>query len=230
LPDLHGQNWFVFCTHGNVIGNYFPSVTNLLKKKNATVIGFFHSYSGITVPYYPEKTFTSDHPDTYDFEQAITFGNNIIDLSSKIKDGSSPLIPHPEPVSSEEWIKESQMLTKDFLNQVTPKFTYTPDTCIKCYECKNNCPVNGIDIEASPPRLQDPCIFCYRCITVCPTLSINANWKSFIEMAPANYKRYKQELDRAAKSGEFRWLIDPDTIDVSDSFIKQRERKLKSQK
>ena len=25
LPDQNGRHWFVFCTHGNVIGNFFPS-------------------------------------------------------------------------------------------------------------------------------------------------------------------------------------------------------------
>jgi flavodoxin/ferredoxin len=230
LPDLNGQNWFVFCTHGNVIGNFFPSVASRLKNKNANVIGYFHSYAGITVPYYPEFSYTSGHPDSHDLEQATIFGHTIADLSPKIKDGTSPLIPTPEPVSSEEWIKESQILSEDYLKQVTPKFTYSPDTCIKCYKCRDNCPVDGIDIEKTPVLLQDPCIFCYRCITICPTLSINANWKTYIERAPSNYKRYKRELDRATEKGEFRWLVDPDIVDVSDSLIEQRERELKRKK
>ena len=36
LPDLNGRHWFVFCTHGNVIGNFFPSVTEKLTAKKLT--------------------------------------------------------------------------------------------------------------------------------------------------------------------------------------------------
>ena len=45
-------------------------------------------------------------------------------------------------------------------------------------------------------------------------------------MAPENYSRYRQALDEAAARGEYRWLIDPDSIDFDDPLYKQREREL----
>jgi putative effector of murein hydrolase len=46
-------------------------------------------------------------------------------------------------------------------------------------------------------------------------------------MAPANYARYKKELDKVAARGEFRWLIDPETIVFDDPLYKQRQREIK---
>ena len=45
LPDLEGQHWFVFCTHGNIIGNTLPSMAELISNKKGIVIGFFHSFA-----------------------------------------------------------------------------------------------------------------------------------------------------------------------------------------
>jgi flavodoxin len=93
LPELNGQHWFVFCTHGNIIGNYFPSVAEKLQAKRATVIGFHNTYANITVPFYPQPSYTSGHPDVVDFEQAKDFGKEIIKRSVKITNGDRDLIP-----------------------------------------------------------------------------------------------------------------------------------------
>ena len=141
---------------------------------------------------------------------------------------SGGLIPEPVPVSSQEWIEESKMLTKDAIEQFMPKFSINTDTCIQCHECEENCPVQGIDIEAEPPRIQDPCIYCWRCVTICPTLSVEADWEPLVAMAPTNYARYKNELDKVAARGGFRWLVDPETIVFDDPLYKQRQREIKS--
>ena len=230
LPDLKDQHWFVFCTHGNVIGNFFPSITRRLKQRGAIVMGFHNTYANITVPFYPKPSYTSGHPDAEDLEQAKNFGRNIARLSPKITDKNSALIPEPAPVSSEEWIQDSNNLTEEVLDQVLPKLFIDADTCIQCHECEQNCPVQGIDIDADPPRIQNPCIYCWRCVNVCPTLSIGADWRSLVAITPANYSRYKKELDKVTERGEFRWLIDPKTIVFDDPLYKQRKRKIKTNK
>ncbi len=226
LPEQNGRQWFVFCTHGNVIGNFFPSVTEKLNKKGATVIGFHNSYANITVPFYPEPSYTSGHPDAIDLKQAESFGAEIVERSLKIKEGQKGLIPEPGPVSSPEWIEEGRMMTREMIGQILPKFSINTETCIQCRECEENCPVHGIDIDAEPPRIQDPCIYCWRCVTICPTLSVEADWEPLVAMAPANYARYKKELDKAAARGEFRWLMDPETVVFDDPLYKQRQREI----
>jgi len=228
LPELNGQHWFVFCTHGNIVGNFFPSVTEKLKKKGAALIGFHNSYANITVPFYPGICYTSGHPDSYDFEQAKTFGRNIARLSSEIKNKDGVFIDASYPLSSDEWIQESNTLTEEILKTFLPKLTMNSDTCTQCHKCEENCPVNGINIEEDPPRLQDPCIYCWRCVNTCPTLSIGADWEPFVRMVPTNFARYKKELDKAAARGEFRWLVDPENIASGEPLYKQREREVKS--
>jgi flavodoxin/NAD-dependent dihydropyrimidine dehydrogenase PreA subunit len=228
LPALNGQHWFVFCTHGNVIGNFFPSVTERLKEKGAKVIGCHNSYASITVPFYPRPSYTSGHPDRHDLEKARAFGTEVANRSSEIVTRQSDPANVPYPVSSKEWIQDSTRLTREILEQVLPKLSINMDTCIGCRECEQNCPVQGIDVEAAPPRIQTPCIYCWRCVNVCPTLSIGAEWESLVRMAPTNYARYRKELDKAAARGEFRWLVDPKIIDFNDPLFKQRERLVKA--
>ena len=68
LPPLSGKKWFVFCTHGNIIGNIFPSMTEKLNKKGIQVIGYHNTYAGITVPFCPQNK--------ADFEFAISRHGN----------------------------------------------------------------------------------------------------------------------------------------------------------
>lgn len=226
LPELGGQHWFAFCTHGNIVGNFFPSIINLLEGRNAVVIDCHHTYANITVPFYPKPSYTSGHPDAYDLEQAKAFGKNVAQRSPEIKNQSNVSISLRYPVSSKEWIEEGHKLTEEALEKMLPKHIFNAETCIQCYECEENCPVQGIDIKVDPPRLQDPCIYCWRCVNICPTLSITADWSLLVSMAPTKYALYKKELDIVAARNEFRWLLDPELIDVNDPLYKQREREL----
>ena len=230
LPQLDNQHWFVFCTHGNVIGNFFPSMAEKLKHKGAVLIGCHNCYANITVPFYPKPSYTSGHPDDHDFEQAITFGRDMVRKSLQIRRKGSAEIPAPLPISSGEWIEESHRITKDLINEVMPRLAFNADTCIQCYVCEEQCPVGGINISSNPPRLQNPCIYCWHCVNICPTLSISADWQPLVAAAPANYARYKQELDKAAARGDFRWLIEPKSIDVKNPLYKQREDEIKNKR
>lgn len=82
-------------------------------------------------------------------------------------------------------------------------------------------------MEKEPPRIQDPCIYCWRCVNVCPTLSIGADWDYLVSLATSNFARYKKELDKAAASGDFRSLIDPQKVRFDNPLYRQRQRELK---
>lgn len=228
LPGLNGQHWFVFCTHGNVIGNFFPSVTGQLEQKDARVVGFHNSYASIFVPFYPRPSYTSGHPDSVDLEQASEFGRRVAENEAEYKSADANPVGYPYPISSEAWLNEGQRMTQEMLAEALPGLTINLDTCNQCHQCEDNCPVQGIDINADPPRIQDPCIFCWQCVNTCPTLSINADWSMLVSRAPEYYARYKTELDLAAERGEFRWLVNPAYIDVDDPFYRQRERELRA--
>jgi hypothetical protein len=69
-------------------------------------------------------------------------------------------------------------------------------------------------------------VYCWYCAKACPTLAIEADWDMLVATAPANYAEYRKALDEAAARGEFRWLIDPDSLDFDDPLYKQREREI----
>jgi flavodoxin/ferredoxin len=226
LPQLNGRRWFVFCTHGSVIGNTFPSMAERLQKKRVLVIGYHDSYADGTLPFYPYPTLTTGHPDALDLKEARAFGKKIAARSQRIAEGDKSLIPAPKAVP-ESWVRSSKMLNPEFLQQTMPKLRIDMQKCIKCHECEDNCPVKGIDVEAEPPRIQQPCVYCWNCAKICPVLAIEADWDMLVAMAPANYTHYREALDEAAARGEFRWLIDPDSIKFDDPLYRQREREIR---
>jgi len=47
---------------------------------------------------------------------------------------------------------------------------------------------------------------------------------------PMNYQLYRERLNAAAARGEFRWLMDPDTIDFANTQLNQRKARLRAEK
>jgi flavodoxin/ferredoxin len=226
LPALDGKQWFIFCTHGSVMGNALVLMWAALKKKGIMLIGHHHTYADGTLPFYPYPTLTTGHPDALDLEEARTFGKAVADRSRRIAAGDSIPISEPLPVN-EEWIDVYiQMFTPENMKQMLPQLRIDMDRCTQCQECADNCPVAGIDMASDPPRIQDPCVYCWYCAKICPTQAIQADWDMLVAMAPDNYALYRKALDEAAARGEYRWLIDPDSIDFDDPLYKQREREI----
>lgn len=229
LPPLNNQHWFIYVTHANAIGEALPIVSKSLKTKGATVIGYHDCYADATVPFYPKPLYIDGHPDEIELEEVRQFGEYIVEFSSKVTGPDSDLIPEPLPVSSEYWKQQSEKLTKDYLEKAFPKLSINKERCTKCGTCMERCPVDGIDVYAIPPRIQTLCSYCWHCVNVCPVLAIEADWSHWIADVPDTFKRYRRELELEAAKGNFRWLINPDTIDLSDPLIRQRERKLNKQ-
>ncbi|MDY6863765.1 MAG: EFR1 family ferrodoxin [Thermodesulfobacteriota bacterium] len=227
LPELQGKKWFVFCSHGAVMGVTLLSMTEKLEKKGITVIGSHHTYADVTIPFYPYPTVTTGHPDNDDLEKAHAFGKEIALCSIAVANGNTDCIKKPVPVTEEWASNEASMFTIELMTKIMPRLSINKATCTKCGECQNGCPINGIDTESDPPRIQEPCIFCWHCANICPTCSVEADWSMLVEMAPGNYKRYIEALNNAQARGEFRWLIGPDSISYDAPLYQQRERKTK---
>ncbi len=116
------------------------------------------------------------------------------------------------------------------MKNMLPKLVVDQDKCVLCHECEENCPVEGIVIDADPPFLQEPCIYCWRCVMVCPEIAIDAKgseWGVLHRALPESYAQFRIRLDEAADRGEYRWLIDPDAVDYTDHQLDQRRRKQK---
>ncbi len=227
LPHQNNKQWFVFCSHGSVMGQTLYYMAERLEKKEALVIGAHDTYADITIPFYPKHTLTSGHPDDQDLQEAFDFGKAIIKCSKVVLNGDTSCITKPSP-APEDWARdEAERLTHEFLCKVMPSLSINLETCVQCGDCQDRCPVNGIDIESDPPRIQEPCIYCFHCASICPTCSIDADWSQMVKLAPKNYTRYRKALNEAKTRGEFRWLVDPDTVDTSYPLHKQRKNDIK---
>jgi len=227
LPEMKDKQWFVFCSHGSVLGMTLISATERLEKKGAAVIGSHHTYSDATLPFYPYPTVTSGHPDEQDLREAFDFGQSIAQCSMAVAKGDTDCIKKPEPVAVDWSVEQAKALTRDFMDKAFPRLSINTETCIECGDCMEACPVHGIDIEADPPRIQDPCIYCWNCAKSCPTCSIETDWSGFDSIAASQYAKYIKALNEAEARGEFRYLVDPDSMNYEDTLHKQRERQLK---
>jgi len=217
LPDLQGKKWFLFCTHGSIIGNTFFSMTDILRRKGVDVIGYHDTYADAWLPFYPHPTYTTGHPDGQEFEAARSFGKEIVQRCMDLNAGKAAAQARLAPIP-EEWSKNAEMFTPENMAKMFPHLRLDKDACEQCLTCEQNCPVNGIDIMADEPRLQEPCVYCWRCVNICPEGAILADWDPLVKMAPKLYERYRFWLDRAAEEGRFRWRVDPDSIDFEKPY------------
>ena len=67
---------------------------------------------------------------------------------------------------------------------------------------------------------------------VCPEIAIDAvdgDWGDLLKNMPQSYQVYRERLDEAAARGEFKWLVDPDTLDFENTQLEQRRARLKEQ-
>jgi len=213
LKNNDGKHCFIFCTHGSVIGNTFYYMQEELSEKGYLVIGDFDSYSASSLQFYPEIMHTIKHPDEIELEEALNFGKSICNVSLRIKNGESNLIPIYNLIEDTWWAKQSKTLTLDVLRRIFPKFEINIDRCSKCLTCQENCPTDAIDIEADPPEIQkESCIFCGYCEKACPEGAIEADWKLMRVGSKSNLKLYAQELKKAEEQGKFRPYVDYEKI------------------
>jgi len=209
LGNLNGKHFFIFATHGSIIGNTFYYMDKQLSEKGIQVIGAFDSYGNSAMKIYPQPMHTAGHPDEIEIREAEEFGETICEISKKIQNGDMSLIPKFVFISNTWWNKQSEQLTPEFLRKVSPKFVINEDVCTKCLACEEICPVDAIDIEANPPEIQkESCISCYYCEQSCPVGAIETDWTRFAKISRGNLPRYIEELELAEKQGKFRPYVD----------------------
>lgn len=209
LPDPGARHWFLFCSHGSIIGNTFPNLAASLGKKGATVVGTFDCYGSSSLQFYPQPMHTDGHPDPIALEQAEAFGTSICQRSERVGRGEKGLVPVLEPVTDTWWAKQAPGLTPELLRAVSPPLRLDADQCSGCMVCQDECPTDAIDIEADPPQIQkEGCIYCWYCEKVCPTGAIKADWTEFARNVRGNLAHYVEALQEAEAEGTFRPYVD----------------------
>jgi flavodoxin/ferredoxin len=212
LPPGNGQHVFMFCTHGAVVGNTFPSMAEKFAARGYTVVGDFDCYADVSLQYGPKPYWTDGHPDEIDLEAAQNFGRTIVKQNYSIKEGGEA-VPQYRRVTDEFWCAYEELLDPEFLKSIFPRLRINMEKCSHCNKCADLCPVGGIDVEADPPRIQDPCICCFYCEKICPEYAIEADWGPLFEVGEElgivkyHLDSYFRELKKAEAEGKFRFLI-----------------------
>lgn len=213
MDETNDKHCFIFCTHGSHKGNTFYYMKEELNNKGYVVIGSFDSYSESSLQFYPKIMHTAGHPDEIELVEAKEFGQNICNISLRIKNGELDLIPKFELIENTWWAKDSKMMTPELLRKISPPLEINIDKCTKCLICQNNCPIDAINIENNPPEIQkDGCIFCWYCEKSCPNEAIEAVWSLMREYSRQNLKKYIKILKEAEKQGLFRPHVDYEKI------------------
>ncbi len=226
LTGLKGKSWFIFCSHGSAMGETLLSMAECLEHQGIVVIGSHHTYADATLPFYPYPNYVTGHPDEQELQEARDFGKKIAECAKLVAGGDTSQIVKPAPLT-DDWVPDDVALySREFLSQIFC-LSINKDTCAECGECVAACPVNGIDVEANSYRIQDPCIYCFHCANICPTCSIEGGFDMLAKAAPDNYAKYLKALKAAEARGEFRWLMDPSTLDFDEYLYKQRKRNCK---
>lgn len=208
-PIFNKKNYFLFCTHGSMIGNTFYYMREELNKKGFTFIGAFDTYANTSLQFYPKLMHTAGHPDHIDLKEAEEFGENICEHSLKVQKGEKSLAHDFEKITNTWWAHESERLTLQVLKSISPKFKINTEKCTQCFTCQDNCPVDAINVEITPPEIQkEGCIYCWNCQKSCPVGAIEADWSVMEKISKKNLLRYIDILKEAEEKGTFRPHVD----------------------
>lgn len=209
LQGVDGKHCFVFYTHGAMPFFYLPSVWPKLMGRGLTVVGAKSWYASAWMSHCPKPYFTDGHPDGIDIEEGVAYGREMVETSLALSAGESRPLPEPPPLHE---IPFPPFTPPEFVGVFPQKVRYHQELCRypKCTLCIDNCPVRGIDLAASPPKVADPCLDCEFCTKVCPTGAIEAkdffNWMTpiFYNHARLTFFRLMRE---AEEKGAFRRLV-----------------------
>lgn len=211
-PSLKGKHAAAFCTHGILPESFFPQAIELLEKQGLIIIGMNDWYGSVFRPTLPKPYFTDGHPDEIDLKEAEVFGREMVELSRRIYAGETQLIPtFPE------------MPTLPPSNLPKPRPTLIKEKCgfPKCRLCVDHCPMEDIDLSASPPRFARNCTSCFFCEMICPRGAIHIDYEA---RAKASLERVEEiflkRLEQAEAEGRFRRLVPLEDVDQKTPYYK----------
>jgi flavodoxin/ferredoxin len=211
-PALNGKHAIAFCTHGALPELFFPQAMALIKKKGMILIGMNDWYGSVFRPTLPKPYFTDGHPDEVDQREAEEFGRQMVALSRSIYAGESQHIP----VFPEMPVPPPSNLPRPMPTLVQEKCRFP-----KCRLCVDHCPVEDIDLEASPPRFARNCTSCFFCEMICPSGAIHIDYEARSKISLDRVEElFIKHLAQAEAAGRFRRLVPLEKIDPKTPFYK----------
>ena len=211
LTGLEGKHCFYFCTHGAMPGPTLQEAESQLRRRGLTVIGSVAWYGSVFLPYMLKPYFTDGHPDEIDIKEAEDFGIEMAELSLKISQGATDLIPKSTKVR--DYITDARYLLATLKYEADERsrpFKINEEKCTRCMLCVENCPTDNIDLSVSPPVFKTiQCMRCWYCEQICPEGAVEYDWEAVVNaMAKGTgKKKLKAELEMAEEKGYFRRLV-----------------------
>jgi len=207
IPNQKGKHAFVFCTHGVMPEHYFPVVTRRLRNRGFTVIGMKSSFGSVHFQIAPSPYYTEGHPDEEELEEAVIFGQQIVERSKRINRGETDLIP---PIPPFVYTPQLWVLTEFYRWGHNPhgRISYDPNKCNypKCRLCIEYCVMGYNDFSSEPRRFGskgnecDMWLGCTFCEMICPTGAIYCDWEAFLEESQGLLSIFEfNPLEEAAK-------------------------------
>jgi len=176
---------------------------------------------------------TAGHPDEIDIKEAEAFGREIVELSRRISNGETQLIPpvpkapkiDPEQKKKMAKLMEEQKgkLSYPMSFQILKKFHEEKCTYPECRLCMDNCPEDAIDLSMNPPVIGKGCIGCTFCAKICPTGAMDESpWveASAPQIADRYQETYLQGLVKLEAEGRFRRLLPLDEVGLDTPIYK----------
>ena len=97
------------------------------------------------------------------------------------------------------------------------------DKCIYpgCTLCVDNCPMEDIDLSASPPQFARNCTSCFFCEMICPDGAIKIDYEARTKASLKHIEKlFLENLGKAEAEGRFRKLVPFESIDMNRPYYK----------
>ncbi|MGC9350322.1 MAG: EFR1 family ferrodoxin [Anaerolineae bacterium] len=186
LPDLDGVGSFVFVLHGTHRGAAGNRIRAQLRAKNATDLGYFHSFGADYWLGYVKRgyLFSPDSPTEDELSAAEAFGETVASRC----DADHPTVepfdgPTPLVYGIERFLTE-----RPFAKLVYSKTFRADGNCTRCGICIAKCSVGNITPGPNgEPQWHSKCLLCATCELACPQDAVHAAFDWFIFAPFMNY-------------------------------------------
>lgn len=230
MRSVDGKHGFVFCTHGAMPGHYLSRVVPAMIQKGLTVVGWNNWFGAAYFPCIPKPYYTDGHPDAIDLKEAEDFGREMVERSRRISQGETQLIPEfPKGKEYDEiydpfFSNLDEGMRKEIERKLsvatTVQFRINTEKCRypKCSFCMDNCPMDAIDLSATPPLFNRDCALCWSCEMACPQGAIEYDFEQL--HAVHEDSGLQKSLEVLEAKGRFRRLVPLENIGWDTPFWK----------
>ena len=181
LPPLNGLPALVFVLYGTYIGDTGNAIRQVLSRKGAQEVGYFHCYGAdFFLPYLKEGyLFSPDRPTAEELAKAERFGREAANRVASQEYAKAKDDPPPAAIYRLERFLTNRWLSKQVYSRL---FRIDAKKCTSCGLCIKLCPTGNI-VEVKQGRLTfgRKCLLCLNCEMLCPEGAITSpeSWPLF---------------------------------------------------